>query len=862
MSESKGSPSNSNSNQASGQGEKDSGGASILRLPSGLVRKYKKDWLIKSAALEFSKGAASNTTQEDDALEVIEDFRRKFTQLFPQRRPLLLYPDNEAGIPKLICSTMTPALDTHPLLYDAASCATFVSDFIDYYQLDDPVKLPLKISSPATTIRLRAGDCFDIAILLASLLKGARYKAYCVSGYAPQWITFVELDETPCPEHVRYPRGRAKAVNEAKKAADSYQLKAKRDHSTRFAENKKKKETQMSERLVTRSKRAIRAAEKKARPPDKHKGERVHCWVYVEAGQRGVEKPFFIEPTSGILYPVDANPYFGVEQVFDDSNVWVNMQGSKDMAETSMDLSDEKKWETVFYKSAKKAPRDSKSSMRRIPSRTNVKSTSSNSLAEMQAKAEEEARAAIETDVLDVPLAWAEAPCITDELYRSRLSKFTRTIQYADCLVEKWQEYETKVGGLVCRITTYDAPEEKDRKVAEVREYFEHRSDGLFETVRRPLVGETIRRYGKGDKRLQGLKELIETKDRTTFIFHPMNRPDGLVKKVVVKGMSSETFIARDDRMHSRTLRYSLRRAGAASSKSPYSFADATTGKEYSIDSIVERFARNPAVKATDDVEIRTHTTRSDCREIKLNFHFPDDGITPRCLVYNVRIGEQAFMPDHLEHKCPERLLPSKNQQLKDLAKLTLREKVVYSDIKERQKAFDSLAAAVAEKEVDLVKHIHDAARDQVVEESEEKRDDEEFVERKKPDYLQPFLVNFPDGIPRTAQQALQAKSECLAGLKDRLLERATIIQDHLDREQEALKTRNNQYLRTQTEDPDEKKRIDEEFQKFSETTMFRLSILDGRLKRHEKEAIKAYTDLDRQLREDPRLKAMYRAKR
>jgi len=45
-------------------------------------------------------------------------------------------------------------------------------------------------------------------------------------------------------------------------------------------------------------------------------GLRVHCWVMVRAGKRGVPETFFIEPTTGhSLSTLDEN-YLGLETVW------------------------------------------------------------------------------------------------------------------------------------------------------------------------------------------------------------------------------------------------------------------------------------------------------------------------------------------------------------------------------------------------------------------------------------------------------------------------------------------------------------------------------------------------------------------
>ena len=61
-------------------------------------------------------------------------------------------------------------------------------------------------------------------------------------------------------------------------------------------------------------------------PPDKLHGLRVHCWVLVLSGKREVPESFFIEALTGQPKPLDYQAYLGIECVWNNTNLWVNMQ--------------------------------------------------------------------------------------------------------------------------------------------------------------------------------------------------------------------------------------------------------------------------------------------------------------------------------------------------------------------------------------------------------------------------------------------------------------------------------------------------------------------------------------------------------
>lgn len=58
---------------------------------------------------------------------------------------------------------------------------------------------PLRLSSPTRVLRIQRGTCFDYSTVLCSLLLGAGYNAYCVSGYAVKEMCLRQLDRQECP---------------------------------------------------------------------------------------------------------------------------------------------------------------------------------------------------------------------------------------------------------------------------------------------------------------------------------------------------------------------------------------------------------------------------------------------------------------------------------------------------------------------------------------------------------------------------------------------------------------------------------------------------------------------------------------
>ena len=111
----------------------------------------------------------SNSTKEELCLEYVENFRRQFISLFPQRQPLLLFPKNECGVRKFVCTTVRPTQLRYREIYDLEACAEFVAGFLEFEPLAEPLKIPAILPSPSMIIAQQISDSFGFAMVLASL---------------------------------------------------------------------------------------------------------------------------------------------------------------------------------------------------------------------------------------------------------------------------------------------------------------------------------------------------------------------------------------------------------------------------------------------------------------------------------------------------------------------------------------------------------------------------------------------------------------------------------------------------------------------------------------------------------------------
>lgn len=331
-----------------------------------------------------------NTVKEELILEYVDHFRAQFVQLYPFRSPLLLNPPNEVGVPKFICTTLRPTQPPLRELYDLSSCARFVSSYIRYEPLDPPTELPKQLPSPATTLTTRTGDCFDMAIVLASYLIGNGYDAYIVVGTAPKWITLKQAGllryEFTEPSDALDRKGHtspaalqimplttttisnttSSSSNSTAENGNKYKLPPLASLESEFLKNRviqeKETNTKLSASVSYESEsensdqelnrlrdgkpqgtKAIPAYVTKnlvssdtgsstetpmedVSSTDPLHGQRIHAWVVVREGKREIDAPCFVEPSTGSIYSTKDSPYLAVESVFNHKNLWINMQ--------------------------------------------------------------------------------------------------------------------------------------------------------------------------------------------------------------------------------------------------------------------------------------------------------------------------------------------------------------------------------------------------------------------------------------------------------------------------------------------------------------------------------------------------------
>lgn len=257
-----------------------------------------------------------------------------------------------------------------------------MAEFITYESLENPLDFPSRLPSPSAVLEWQAGDCLDVANVLASLLIGVGYDAYVVVGYAPRSFTLNDQSHLEChwfaeTEAILAAKIAAAKAAAAKKAAEAaakaalkYVVRKAVVLESQFVKDMEAKrheappplteeQIEIEQIMAARAEREAAGADTEIDLEDVRdplRGHRVHAWVLLRAGKRDLPETFFIEPAMGRKFPVDRCPYEGIEFLWNHRNFWLNVQrdyvggvpGCRVDSNISFDLDDHASWEPVM----------------------------------------------------------------------------------------------------------------------------------------------------------------------------------------------------------------------------------------------------------------------------------------------------------------------------------------------------------------------------------------------------------------------------------------------------------------------------------------------------------------------------------
>jgi hypothetical protein len=453
------------------------------------------------------------------------------------KRDLFIYPKNECEKYKFICTTIRPTKLRYPELYDYEKCAKFIAEFIEYEELNPPNEFPKFIPSPQNVIEWQIGDCFDMAIVLCSLLIGSGYNAYVVYGKAPKLITTKDESNLPPPDLLDDIKVIEPDLSEkedeffknVRPIEDKAIMESEYDKLLDLENKKKEREEWEKNNLIDDDQPELERFD-----PWKHK--RIHAWVLLKRNKR-INRDVFIEPSTGRIYDTkNEKIYEKIDAVFNNFNFYINMLADKSAHELELNFNNTEVWEFVMLNSKDNTDdildgeiEEGSDNMRKDPH-------------------QDEERV---QEILDMPPPWPTKLNIGLFFYNNRSPTSTQTFYYRRTKIDKFSPY-SQPDGLVTRICRY---KDYARNIIQEVEYrYRNRGDKLYKTLKFPYEHKTMDFYLPGQPWHWKYVEEVESQYRKV-VFYPTNfehciiyREEHFGKKII------HHYASRNDRVIERKV--------------------------------------------------------------------------------------------------------------------------------------------------------------------------------------------------------------------------------------------------------------------------------------------------------------------
>nr|BAB84028.1 unnamed protein product [Macaca fascicularis] len=417
-----------------------------------------------------------------------------------------------------------------------------------------------------------------------------------------------------------------------------------------------------------------------------------------------------------------------------------------------------------------------------------------------------------------MPHSWVEQIEISPEAFETRCPNGKKVIQYKRAKLEKWAPYLNS-NGLVSRLTTYEDLE--CTNILEIKEWYQNREDMLELKHINKTTDLKIDYFKPGHSqalRVHSYKSMQPEMDRV-IEFYETARVDGLIKREETARTMTEYYQGRPDFLSYRhaNFRPRVKKLALSSAES----------NPRPIVKITEQFFRNPAKPAEEDVAERVFLLAEE--RIQLRYHCRDDHITA---------SKREFLR--------RTEVDSKGNKIIMTPDMCISFEVLeILKLREEEEAAHTLTISIYDTKRNEKSKEYREAMERVMHEEHLRQVETQL------DYLAPFLAQLPPGEKLTRWQAVRLKDECLSDFKQRLINKANLIQARFEKETQELQKKQQWYQENQvTLTPED----EDLYLSYCSQAMFRIRILEQRLNRHKELAPLKYLALEEKLYKDPRL--------
>ena len=557
-----------------------------------------------------------NTLKEELVIEHLIQYRKEFALLDPERE-LFLYPKNETGKYKFVCSTVRPTKVPYPELYNYKKCAKFIAEFIEFEELKPPNEFPMLLPGPNNVIALQIGDIFDISLVLCSLLIGAGYNAFVVYGKAPRFITTKDETNLENPwEEVKEER-----TNDGDNQIDEDLIPFKKPLISEYDERlkaKKAEEELRQQRLLVE----IDDDQPEIERYDNWDNSRLYAWVYIKKSKR-MSKSIYIEPATGREYSVEDPPFLTIDAMFNNHNFWINLENNTPAKDVDLNFLNEDKWEHVMIQNKDFNDDD------------------------YEEEDDHEDENKMENEYLDMPPFWPSKLYISKQKYAKKTPIESKTDYYRFSKVDRFADY-SQIDGLVMRKQSF-----KDfaRLLLFKEEYeYKYRMDKLVKKIKYPFEHTVVYQYAPGQ--MYGWKQITEIEGHSvTTDFYETNYETGLIRRIELFGKKIlHYYKSRDDKIIENKVLIST----------DYNISN-TTSKDFFLDNpnylnkilitkFSQKFTINPLLPSEAQIQKLVYKM-SDHTDIYVTYHFAPGKIIAKTDFFKDEEGDNGMVNEEKQSK-------------------------------------------------------------------------------------------------------------------------------------------------------------------------------------------------------------------
>ncbi|CAK1550429.1 unnamed protein product [Leptosia nina] len=710
--------------------------------------------------------------------------------------------------------------------------------------------------SPYTAIVRRSGNPFELAHVLVSWLVGAGYDAYVVVGCAKRDLCLAVRYRSECPEIP----DENEVIEEPPPPEEEprYRLVPLPDTTSKYCQEMDRKDAakRQAELDKIEDARLKKIADLEKPPDDPIDGWRTHAWVLLLPGFKGIEEPFFIEPSEGKHHPVNAPQYQKLDSVYNHENYYVNLQKCDEgLGSLNYDLADITCWEHLLA---------GEPYFRRQFVGVDLA----------------EKKSAFDTEKhLDVPASWVEKLDITADNYEQRYPGSHKIIHYKKVLLEKFAPYSER-DGIVKRIKIFDDYALTSPLIT--YEWYKHRVDKM-ETMKIDHVTKVVREtfgVGRRDNLLKKVTNeqiflehtysldapVVTVEGERTLEFNYYARLDHLTKLVCTMTTFDEYYTQRSDRLESRQILYT---------------EPTKAEPKRQVKDIVETYSRNYDIPSKEDIWKKIFHIPDET--IELLYHYAYNFVTNNTRYFlkpNLAEtgGKILFYPDktsgYIADPCAKQPRPldvyyalCDNMEWENKTRKHIRDREtdINGYLRERHKELTEPLLLVA---------LFDTERNEAAKRGwkEQEAQKAEITEREKEaeiDPLAPYLARMfgsghGSGAPLTIKEATLIRDQCINDFRAKQLARQNLVQERFDTLNAEYKAKRLWYLANQFILTPEKEST---YFATSAELAFKVHTLEVRLTRHKDlsaprfKVLQEYLDKHPLLREYNRMRHYYRLK-